>query len=129
MINRVVISLSGQLSRRRRSLRERWQLHQVIQRYRLRRLSSFAPGSQSADDHERVESFFPEQVRHPGAVRFARSSTVKINVLVFGKVLDFFLKIVSLNPNRALDPRSSGVVIPVAADRYIQHVPRTLTDQ
>src|SRR5712671_4057148 len=79
------------------SSRERWQLHKVIQGNRLRRLSGFAPGSQSADDHERVEAFFPQQVRHPGAGRFARSSTVQIYIFVLGQALDLFLKIVGFD--------------------------------
>ncbi len=74
------------------------QLHQVIFGHRLQRLSCFTPGGQSADDHERVESFFPQQMRHPGAGRFARSSTVQVNVLVPGQVFDFLLKIVGFNP-------------------------------
>ena len=100
---------------------KRWQLYQIVLRNRLHRFAGFAPGSQSADNHERVESFFPQQVRHPGAGRFARSSAVEINVLVLGKVLDLFLKIVGLDADRALDPRSSRIVVAVAADVDDQH--------
>jgi hypothetical protein len=87
-------------------LTKRRQLHQVILRNRLNRLPSLAPGRKSADNDERVESFFPQQVRHPGAGRFARSSAVQINVLVPGKVLDLFLKIVGLYADRTFDARS-----------------------
>lgn len=78
---------------------KRRQLHQIILGDRLQGFSRFAPGSQTADDHECVESFFPQQMRHPGAGRFARSSTVEINILVLGQVLDLFLQIVGLNAN------------------------------
>ena len=75
------------------------QLHQVVLRNRFDRFPGLAPGGQSTDNYERVESFFPQQMRHPGAGRFARSSTVKINVLVLGKVLDFLLQVVRLDAN------------------------------
>jgi hypothetical protein len=102
-------------------LRKRRQLYQIILGNPFHRLSSLAPRSQSADNHERVESFFPQQMRHPGAGRFARSSTVEIYVLVLGKVLDLLLKIVGLDPDRAFDPGSPGVVISVAADVDDEH--------
>jgi hypothetical protein len=75
------------------------QLHQVILGHRLQGFSRFAPGSQTAYDHECVESFFPQQVRHPGAGRFARSSAVEVNVLILGQVLDLFLQIVGFDAN------------------------------
>ena len=59
--------------------------------------AGFAPCGYTADDHERVESFVSQYVRHPGARGFARSSTVEINVLIFGKVLDLFLKVIGLD--------------------------------
>src|SRR5580704_15221721 len=68
-------------------LAKRRQLHQIVLRHGFQWFAGLAPGSQAADDHERVESFFPQQVRHPGAGRFARSSTVKINVLSLGRFL------------------------------------------
>jgi len=86
-------------------LTERRQFHQIVLRYRLQRFAGLAPGRQSADNDERVESFFPQQVRHPGAGCFARSSTVKINVFVLGKVLDLFLKIAGFDADRVFDPR------------------------
>jgi hypothetical protein len=88
-------------------LAKRRQLHQIVLRHGFQWFAGLAPGSQAADDHERVESFFPQQVRHPGAGRFARSSTVKINVLVLGEVLDLFLKIVGLDADRAFNPGRS----------------------
>ncbi len=78
-------------------LTKRRQLHQIVLRNRLHRLPGLAPGSQSADNHERAESLFPQHVRHPGAGRFARSSAVQINIFVLGKVLEFLLKIVGLD--------------------------------
>src|SRR5579862_8757114 len=56
-------------------LAEGWQLHQIVFRHYLDRLSCLAPGGQPPDDHERVESFFPQEVRHPGARGLAGSST------------------------------------------------------
>ena len=54
------------------------------------RFSGFTPGCQAAHDYKRVESFLPQQVRHPGACGFARSSAVHINVLILRQVLKFF---------------------------------------
>lgn len=59
--------------------------------------SGFTPSRQAADDYVRVEAFVSQYMRHPGACGFAGSSTVKINILVFGQVLDFFLQIVGLD--------------------------------
>ena len=59
--------------------------------------AGLAPCRKPADDHVGIESIFPQYVRHPGARGFARSSTVQINVLILGKVLDLFLKIVRLD--------------------------------
>ncbi len=78
-------------------LTERGQLYQIVLGNRLSRFPGLAPRGQSTDDHERVESFFPQQMRHPGAGRFARSSTVEINVFVFWKILDFFLQIIGFD--------------------------------
>ena len=65
-------------------LRERRQLYEVTRGYRLERLACLLPGSHPAHDNERVESLFPELQRHPGAGRFACSSTVDINVFILG---------------------------------------------
>src|ERR1700678_1504846 len=89
------------------------QFYQIVLRNRLQRFAGFAPGCQSADDHERVESFFPQQVRHTGAGGLACSSTVKINVFVFGKVLDLFIKIVGFDADGAFDPGRPSVVVAV----------------
>jgi len=42
------------------SLAECRQFDQIVFRNGLQRLPGFAPGGESADDHERVESFFPQ---------------------------------------------------------------------
>ncbi len=91
------------------------QLHQIVFRHGLEWLPGLAPGGEPADDHECVEPFLSQQMRHPGAGRLARSSTVEINVFVLGKVLDFFLQIVGLNANGALNALGAPVVIAVAA--------------
>ena len=78
-------------------LTECWQLDQIIFRDGFKVSAGFAPGSQPADNYVGVEPFFPQYMRHPGARGFACSSTVEVNVLVFGKVLDLFLKIVRLD--------------------------------
>jgi hypothetical protein len=39
---------------------KRRQLYQIILGHRLERLPGFAPGGDSANDDERVESFFPQ---------------------------------------------------------------------
>ena len=106
---------------REQRLTERRQLHQVIFRHRFQRVPGFAPCRQSSDDHERVESFFPQQMRHPGAGRFARSSTVKINVLILGNILDLFLKVVGFNANRPTNALRAPVIVSVAADVHDQH--------
>ena len=59
--------------------------------------SGLAPCRESADDHKHAESLVHQYLRHPGAGRFARSSTVQINILVLGQVFDLFLKIVRLD--------------------------------
>src|SRR5581483_393884 len=46
---------------------EGWQVDEVVVRHRFKRFAGFAPGCQAAHDHERFESSFPQQVRHPGA--------------------------------------------------------------
>src|SRR5208282_6876667 len=97
-------------------LTEGGQFHQVVFGYYFHWLASLAPGGQTTDDDERVEAFFPQQVRHPGAGRFARSSTVQIDILVAGKIFDFFLKIVGLDADGILDARGSRVIVAVAAD-------------
>src|SRR5579864_605877 len=77
---------------------------------------SLAPGGESADDHIRAESFFPQYVRHPGARGFACSSTVQVNVLVLGQVLDLFLEVVGFDADRAVNPLRAPVIVAMAAD-------------
>src|SRR5450631_3409235 len=60
-------------------------------------------------------------MRHPGASRFARSSTVEINVLVFGEPLDLFVEIVGFDADGAGDTFGSDVVVAVAAHIDNQH--------
>jgi len=67
-----------------RRLTERRQPYQVLARHRLERLSRLTPGSESTHDDERVESFFPQHVRHPGACAFAHSSAVQIDIPTLG---------------------------------------------
>ena len=113
--------LQAELRKTTTALAERRQFHQIVLRNRLQRFAGFAPGRQSADYHERVESFFPQQVRHTGAGGLACSSAVKINVFVLGESLDLFLKIIRLNADRAFNPRRARVVIAVTADVDDQH--------
>jgi hypothetical protein len=37
-----------------------WQFDQIVFGHRLQVAPSLAPGSEAADDYERVESFFPQ---------------------------------------------------------------------
>ena len=96
-------------------LGECWQFHQIILGDGFERLPGLAPGGEPADDHERVEPFFPQQMRHPGAGRFACSSTVEVNVFIFRKSLDLFFEIVGFDADRTFDALRSDVVVAVAA--------------
>ena len=69
----------------------------------------FTPSSEAPDDHVRIKSIFPQDVRHPGARGFARSSTVQINVLFPGETLHLFFQIIRLNPDRAENALGSSV--------------------
>src|SRR5208282_6461950 len=62
--------------------------------------------------------------RHTGAGGFACSSTVEINLLILGQVLDFFNQVVGLNANRSGNAFGVGIVVAVAADVGDQHVAR-----
>jgi len=84
--------------------------------YWFQRLARFAPCRQPAHDDEGVESFFPQEQRHPGAGRLACSSTVKVYVLIFGEILQLLGKIVRFDANGSLNARSVGIVIAVAPD-------------
>jgi hypothetical protein len=46
-------------------------MNQIILGDGLDFIARLSPSRQSADDYERVESLFPQQVRHPGACAFA----------------------------------------------------------
>jgi len=94
---------------------------QVILRHGLEVTASFAPGGEASDDHERVESIFPQYVRHPGARGFAGSSTVQVNILVLWEILHLFFEIVGLDADRAQNALSPFVVVPVAAYVDDQH--------
>src|ERR1039458_2391744 len=60
-------------------------------------------------------------MRHPGASGFACSSTVEVNVLVFGESLDLLVEIVRLDADGAGDTFGSDVVVTVAAHVDNQH--------
>jgi hypothetical protein len=53
-------SQDGAANKRTIELAERRELYEVILRNRFQRFSGFAPGGEAADDHERVESSFPQ---------------------------------------------------------------------
>ena len=79
-------------------------------------VAGFAPSQQTSDDYERAEASFPQQVHHTGASGFARSSTVKVNVLILGKQLDLFGKPVRLKTDGPLNAGGAAVVVTVAAN-------------
>ena len=93
---------------------EHGQFDQVVVRHRFHRLSGLAPGAQSARDYKHLESFFDQYLRHPGARGFARSSTVKINLPVFGETFDFFFDSIWLQPDRSGNALGFGVVVSMA---------------
>jgi hypothetical protein len=64
-------------------------------------ISGFAPGSQASDDHENFESQLLQLLRHTGAGGFALSSTVEINLLILGEILDFFNQVVGFEADRS----------------------------
>jgi hypothetical protein len=66
-------------------------------------MTCFPPRGQSSDDDERVESIFPQLQRHPGAGRFACSSTVDVNILIFWEGFDLLSKVVGFNANGSLN--------------------------
>jgi hypothetical protein len=71
------------------SLRERWQLHEVSRGYWLQGLTRLLPGRHPSYEDERIESLFSQLQRHPGAGRFACSSTVNVYVFILGKSIEF----------------------------------------
>jgi hypothetical protein len=94
---------------------ERWEMHQIGLRDRLRGFPGLAPCCQAAHDDKRVESLLAEQMRHTGAGGFALSSTVEVNVFVLWEGLDFVGKVIGLDANGALDSRGAGIVVAMAA--------------
>ena len=52
------------------------QTEKIFGRHGLKRISGFAPSREAADDHKRIEPIFPQQMRHPGAGRFAQSGAI-----------------------------------------------------
>jgi len=52
-------------------LAEGRQVYEIVRRHLLDRVAGFAPSRQAAHDYERVESLFPQQMRHTGARGFA----------------------------------------------------------
>ena len=93
-------------------------MHHIIGRNYFHGVAGFAPSQQTSDDYERVEASFPQHVHHTGASGFARSSTIKVNVLVLGKQLDLFGKPVRLKADGPLDAGGAAVVVTVAANIY-----------
>ena len=61
-------------------------------RDRFHGLACLAPAAQAVGDDEHFESFYLQQMRHPGARGFARSSAVEINLALLGEVLDFIFE-------------------------------------
>ena len=97
---------------------KRRQLDQIVFGDGFDCLAGGPPGGEASVDDERVESLFSQQVRHTGAGGLARSSTVKINVFVFGELFDLFGKPVGLDTHRALDTVGPAVVVAIAAHVY-----------
>ena len=90
-------------------------MHKISRGHRLHGVAGLTPRGQASNDHERVESLFPQQVRHTGAGGFALSSTVEIDVFVLGERFDLIRKVIRLDSNRASDASSAWVVVAVAA--------------
>ena len=67
-------------------------------------------------DYVGAKTFLPEYQRHTGAGGFALSSAVDVDVLVLGKVFEFFVEQVGLDADGAGDAGGAGVVVAVAAD-------------
>jgi hypothetical protein len=91
------------------------QLDDIIAGHGFHRLPCLSPCAQSTGDHEHLESFFLQQMRHPGARGFACSSAVEINLPLLGKVLDLLLETIGLDANRSGNALGVGIVISVAA--------------
>ena len=90
-------------------------LDQVVVRNGFERMSSLAPCPQATGDDKRFETLFVQEMRHPGASRFARSSTVEINLSILGQVLDLFLEVVGFDADGSGNAFRGRVVVAVAA--------------
>lgn len=80
-------------------LSKSWQLHQVIMGDDLHWLSGFSPSRETALNDKRIETFFPELQRHPGAGRFACSSAIQIDVFFRSQGFEFLGKIIRFQSN------------------------------
>ena len=90
-------------------------LDHVVVGHRFERMSSLAPCPQTAGDDEHLESLFMQELRHPGASCFARSSTVEINLSVLGQILDLCLEVIGLYANGSRNALRVHVIVPMAA--------------
>jgi hypothetical protein len=97
-----------------RASREHREFDQIVVRHGFERMSRLTPSLQTAGDDERLESLFLQEMRHPGAGRFARSSTVEINLLILGQVLDLFQQVVGFEPDGPRNALRVCVVVAVA---------------
>ena len=55
-------------------------------------------GAQATVNHKCVKPLFSQQVRHPGAGRFACSSAIQVNFLILGQMLDLVQQVVRFDP-------------------------------
>ena len=85
-------------------------------------MTGFFPRRDSTYDDERVESLISQLQRHPGAGRFAGSSAVKINVLIFGDGLELFREIIGLDAHGSADTFGVGIVVAVTTDIENQYI-------
>jgi len=72
------------------------QVDQIVRRHGFRGLARLAPRSKPSNDHERIESLFPQRMRHTGAGGFTRSSTVKVDIFILGQLGNFLGEVVRL---------------------------------
>jgi hypothetical protein len=112
-------SHKSRLASRRLLLRtlmtETRKMHYVGLWYPLQRIPGFAPCCQASNNHKRVKSSFPQQMRHTGASSFTWSSAVQVDVSVPGKCLDFRRQIIRLQANRPSYAICAWIVVTVAA--------------
>ncbi len=110
------LRLCGRLGLQDSRTAEIRQMHEVFVRHVLHGESSFSPSRKAAVDYKCIECFFPQQMRHPGAGRFAQSGAVQVDILVMGEALGLLLQVVRFDANRSLDARGAGVVVPMTAN-------------